>query len=66
MKRLIALLIAIAILLAGCGVTYENTAGVHFWKDTATGVYYVVHESNNGIGVCPRYNADGTLYTGEG
>jgi outer membrane biogenesis lipoprotein LolB len=65
MKRLIFVLLMIAtLMLVGCGATYENTAGVHFWKDAATGVYYVVHESNNGIGVCPRYNADGTLYTG--
>jgi hypothetical protein len=34
--------------------------------DKKTGVYYVVVENHyGGIGVCPRYNADGTLYTGK-
>lgn len=35
---------------------------VEEWRDTETGVHYLI-EVNNGRGaICPRYNADGSLY----
>ena len=36
---------------------------VSTYKDEETGVEYIVFKSGYGAGVCPRYNADGTLYT---
>ena len=39
---------------------------IHIYVDDETGVNYVVfYESSKG-GICPRYNADGTLYVDEG
>jgi len=60
-KLIIALLVAVALMLSGCGMSFEGGIDIHFERDTETGVYYVV--SSDG-GVCPRYNAYGTLYTG--
>lgn len=62
MKRLIFILLVIAtLMLTGCGAEVGDGIDIHFERDSKTGVYYVV--SSDG-GVCPRYNADGTLYTG--
>lgn len=33
--------------------------------DNTTGVQYVVVREAMNIGICPRYNADGTLFTGK-
>lgn len=59
-KLLIALLVIATLMLVGCGMSFEGGVDIHFERDNETGVYYVVSNS----GVCPRYNADGTLYTG--
>lgn len=36
------------------------------WRDTETGVHYLIFDKKDGYGgmggICPRYNADGTLY----
>ena len=36
------------------------------WKDTETGVHYLIFDKKDGYGgmggICPRYNADGSLY----
>lgn len=52
-------------------IWYQNSNGLvdtYIVKDDDTGVNYVVVVCGanipNGIAVCPRYNADGTLYTG--
>ncbi len=33
--------------------------------DKETGVNYFVKYTDKGVGICPRYNADGTLYVSE-
>ena len=61
MKRLIFVLLMIAMLmLTGCGMEVGGEIDIHFERDSKTGVYYVLSDH----GICPRYNADGTLYTG--
>lgn len=64
-KLIIALLVAVALMLTGCGESSpyggERQFGITYFRDAETGVYYV---RSYGYGVCPRYNADGTLYTG--
>lgn len=65
-KVIITLLIVVALVLSGCGRSSrceeENSDwGIIYWRDPETGVYYV---RSGGYGICPRYNADGTLYTG--
>ena len=36
------------------------------WKDTETGVHYFIYDNATAYcgmgGICPRYNADGSLY----
>lgn len=59
-KLIIALLVAVALMLSGCGVEVGSGIDIHFERDNKTGVYYVLSD----YGICPRYNADGTLYTG--
>ena len=60
-KLIIVLLVAVALMLSGCGAEFNGGVAVHFERDKETGVYYVVGSDG---GICPRYNADGTLYTG--
>lgn len=48
---------------------YINTLDTEYskdiieYRDSETGVHYFVYPSGNSGGICPRYNADGTLYT---
>lgn len=39
---------------------------VNEYRDTETGVHYLIYRNASGYagmgGICPRYNADGTLY----
>ena len=35
------------------------------YEDTVTGVHYLIFMSSRGISMCPRYNADGTIYVSE-
>ena len=63
--------------LTGCvsvsgDMTYKGVDGedhkdinTHYVQDPETGVYYVIYSGGNRGGICPRYNADGSLYTGE-
>lgn len=69
MKRIIiAIIISILLVLGLCGwkkVDYENLSiamSVKTYEDEETGVEYIVFHTNYGVGVCPRYNADGTMY----
>ncbi len=53
-------------------ISYQNKGGnlqTYNIVDETTNVHYVVVaqlSSRGGVAICPRYNADGTLYTGEG
>ena len=44
----------------------DVTNDIELWKDAETGVQYFVYSDWAGYGaaggMCPRYNADGTLY----
>ena len=46
------------------GLNYKS-ADTYYVQDPETGVYYVIYSSAYQGGICPRYNADGSLYTGE-
>ena len=75
---LIAVIVIMSlIILTGCvhesgGMTYQGVNGekyksgdVYYMQDPETGVNYVIYSGLREGGICPRYNADGTLYTGE-
>ena len=68
-KTIIAIIISILLIFVLCGwkrVDRENMDAftvVGTYRDEETGVEYVVFKAGYGAGVCPRYNADGTLYT---
>lgn len=76
MKKIISTGLIIATsFLVGCGVNNNINAEdvLNFsrvdkdgyfdvYKDEKTGVHYIKYSHNRGIGLCPRYNADGSLY----
>ena len=68
-KTIIAIIISILFILGLCGwkkVGKENAnmlMAITTYEDEETGVEYIVFHTGYGVGVCPRYNADGTLYT---
>ena len=40
-------------------------ASAEVYVDNETGVNYLICDRGYGGGICPRYNADGTLYVSE-
>lgn len=70
-KRIIIALIIILVLTTPVfakwskkGSTNQHPdASFAIWVDEETGVEYVLTYWGYGGGICPRYNADGTLYT---
>lgn len=68
-KTIIAIIISILLIFGLCGwkkVDKENLGMVMVaatYEDEETGVEYIVFYTGYGVGVCQRYNADGTLYT---
>lgn len=74
--KIIAAAAALAITVCSCGPStlaesYNNHYAVkridHYgefslYEDSETGVQYFTWRYGNAGGVCPRYNADGTLY----
>lgn len=44
----------------------DEYKSIEEWRDTETGVHYFIYNKKDGYGgmggICPRYNADGTLY----
>lgn len=79
MKKIIFLVLAALLLTcasAGCiteektkekvYLLYDNSPHYIFsYVDEYTGVEYLVYDGYQGGGVCPRYNADGTLKINE-
>ena len=77
MKKIVLVLaVFISGLMIGCATTsvvsnlfdmqYESCnfalAGeFYLYTDVSTGVQYIVLDSSDGIGITPRYNADGSL-----
>ena len=68
-KYIIAIIVSILLILGLCGwkrVDHKNLdafTSIGIYEDEETGVEYIVFHVGYGTGVCPRYNADGTLYT---
>ena len=68
-KYIIAITASILLILVLCGwkrVNHKNLdafTSISIYEDEETGVEYIVFHVGYGTGVCPRYNADGTLYT---
>lgn len=61
---LVAASVVLAVGLSGCSEAMsENNANVFYYTDPDTGVQYVVYKAFEKGGICPRYNADGTLRT---
>lgn len=74
--KIFAVVAALALAVCGCGPTAEaETENIHFgldlilrygsfslYEDTETGVQYFTWKNGYAGGICPRYNADGTLY----
>ena len=79
MKKIVFLVLAALLLTcasAGCIAEEETEEKVHLlysksthcifsYVDEYTGVEYLVYDGYQGGGVCPRYNADGTLKINE-
>lgn len=76
MKKVLILILILAVAFAifGCqsaeafggGNGNGSMCGVNIYVDKSTGVNYLVAKNyDNGIAICPRYNADGTLYVSE-
>lgn len=81
MRKTILIISCIVIgFLVGCGVNTKAEHGseiaitkdsedmskvVYILTDRVTGVQYIVGHFGYGTAITPRYNADGTLYTGE-
>ena len=42
-----------------------HSATFYEYEDTVTGVHYLIFMRTDGIAMCPRYNADGTLYVSD-
>lgn len=78
-KILLSLLLATSLFITSCApiaaaseedefyfikreeITFTTTISTVL--DRVTGVEYIVCKTNRGISICPRYNADGTLFT---
>lgn len=48
-------------------ISWSDSGGnIEQWRDTETGVHYFIYDRTSGNGgmggICPRYNADGSLY----
>lgn len=70
MKRVILIFIVVMILLmcgceSGLELSRESDSEdrfIQFYVDPETKVEYVLYHAGYAEGVCPRYNADGSLY----
>lgn len=68
-KYIIAIIASILLILVLCGwkrvdrKDMDPFTSISTYRDEETGVEYIVFKTGYGAGACPRYNADGTLYT---
>lgn len=67
-KAIITIFVSILLVLSFCGwkdaeYGWSRNDDVIVFVDEATNVEYVVVRVSHGVGICPRYNADGTLMT---
>ena len=67
MKKMILIsLVAVMLLTAGCDAGQETMDDVPVccvkdYRDTETGVHYLIYSSGYQGGMCVRYNADGSI-----
>ena len=67
MKKIVAIILCVLLVCGLCGwkkIDSEDMnvfANISVIVDEETGVEYVVFNGYNRGGICPRYNADGTL-----
>ena len=67
MKKIIAAIITGLIILSLCGCkriegeTMDLMNAIYIYVDEETGVEYIVYNGYKKGGICPRYNADGSL-----
>lgn len=76
-KTIIAICaLVVSLVFTGCscsskGVEQEQMVDMstaqccYVYVDQATGVNYIIYASSNRGGICPRYNADGSLYVSQ-
>lgn len=77
MKKTILILLAVLLVCASAGCIAEEgeelpdkpetypSEYVEVYIDESTGVEYLIYSCYNKGGICPRYNADGTLKINE-
>lgn len=73
MKKLVLFLITLSLTFCFCACEVKNdtrneisvnkasTFSVCDYIDPETGVHYLLYKKGDSGGICPRYNADGTL-----
>lgn len=67
MKKIVAIILCVLLVCGLCGwkkIDSEDMnvfANISVIVDEETGVEYIVFSGYNRGGICPRYNADGTL-----
>lgn len=68
-KAIICVLLIFALELTGCesneSELSEYSNSVYLYIDDETGVEYLVFKTINEGGICPRFNADGSLRVSE-
>lgn len=73
-KAIICILLIFALALTGCESSEnaeneselsERSDSVYLYIDDETGVEYLIFNSINEGGICPRFNADGSLCVSE-
>ena len=70
LKKALVLLSVVISFTVGCSTTaktqleYSNS-NCRTVVDYSTGVNYIIYDNTGRAGMCPRYNADGTLYVTE-
>lgn len=65
MKKKISLILAIIMIMGLCGCGIDGTGSWYtdyIYVDSKTGVNYIWINTDSGVTMQPRYNADGTLY----
>ncbi len=67
--RFAMIFIMLFLLVKFCAFALNQNApetSVRVYVDLDNGVNYLIYDGLYGTGMCPRYNADGTLYVEEG
>ena len=71
MKKVLILVMCLLMIIVMTACTNTEVIDVGIMRsymvyiDKETGVNYMVYDDGKSGGICPRYNADGTLYISE-